>query len=100
MKDDLMDIEAGTVGSSFDDFLREEGRLDEAEAVAIKRVLAFQLEQAMKDQGITKSVMAKRMKTSRTQIDRLLDPDYEGVAFGFLMRAASALGRSLKIELA
>lgn len=99
MKDDL-DIEVGTVGSSFDDFLREEGRLEEAEAVAIKRVLAFQLQQSMDAQGITKSAMAKRMKTSRTQIDRLLDPDYDGVAFGFLMRAASALGRSLKIELA
>ena len=62
------------IGSSFDDFLQDEGMLAEAEAVALKRVIAFQLEETMAKEHITKTEMAKRMNTSRSAIDRLLDP--------------------------
>jgi len=88
------------IGSSFEDFLTEEGIRDEATAYAIKRVLAWQIEQAMIEQGLSKSSMAKRMKTSRTQLDRLLDPRNDKVQLDTVQRAAAALGRTLHIELA
>ncbi|WP_018264008.1 helix-turn-helix domain-containing protein [Methylobacterium sp. WSM2598] len=87
------------IGSSFDDFLQEEGMQEEAEAHAIKRVLAWQIEQAMSAQGITKKEMAKRMHTSRTQLDRLLDPENDKVQLDTVQRAASAVGRKLRLEL-
>jgi predicted XRE-type DNA-binding protein len=62
------------LGSDFDEFLDEEGLLEEAEAVATKRVLAFQIAQAMKEQNLSKAAMARRMRTSRSAVDRLLDP--------------------------
>jgi len=88
------------IGSSFSDFLKEEGLYDEVTAHAIKRVLAWQIEQAMKSQGLTKVEMAKRMKTSRAQLDRLLDPDNDKVQLDTIQRAATALGRRLHLALA
>jgi antitoxin HicB len=87
-------------GSSFDDWLKEQGIYEEATAYAIKRVLAWQIEQAMKAQGITKAEMARRMHTSRTQLDRLLDPENDKVQLDTVQRAAAAIGRTLKLELA
>ncbi len=86
-------------GSSFEDFLKEEGLLDAARTHAIKRVLTWQLQQAMKKQGITKAEMAKRMGTSRAHLDKLLDPDNDKVQLDTVQRAASAVGRSLHLEL-
>ena len=89
----------GRIGSSFEDFLREEGIHAEVTARAIKRVIARQLDALMADEGITKAELAKRMKTSRTQLDRLLDPENESVTLGTLTRAAEAVGRQLRVEL-
>jgi antitoxin HicB len=88
------------IGSAFSDFLREEGLYEEVSAHAIKRVLAWQIEQAMKAQGLTKVEMAKRMKTSRAQLDRLLDPNNDKVQLDTIQRAAAAVGRKLHLELA
>lgn len=88
------------IGSSFDDFLEEEGLRDAAQVHAVKRVLAWQISQAMKAQGVTKSEMAKRMKTSRAQLDRLLDPENDKVQLDTVQRAATAVGKTLRLELA
>ena len=87
------------VGSTFESFLEEEGILEEVDVLAQKRVIAWQIEQAMDAQGITKVEMAERMHTSRTQVDRLLDPDNDKVQLDTLQRAAKAVGRALKLEL-
>jgi hypothetical protein len=87
-------------GSSFDDWLKEQGIYEEVTTHAIKRVLAWQIEQAMKAEGISKAEMARRMHTSRTQLDRLLDPDNDKVQLDTVQRAAAAIGRTLKLELA
>jgi antitoxin HicB len=87
------------IGSAFDDFLREEGTYEATQAVAIKRVVAWQIEQAMNQQHITKAEMARRMDTSRSQLDRLLDPGSESVTLETLTRAARAVGRRVKVEL-
>ena len=89
----------GRIGSSFDEFLKEEGIYEAVTARAIKRVIARQLDALMQDQGLTKSNLAKRMKTSRAQLDRLLDPDNESVTLATLSRAALAVGRHLRMEL-
>ena len=89
----------GRIGSSFDDFLKEEGIYEEVSARAIKRVLARQLDALMIDQKITKAELARRMKTSRAQLDRLLDPQNESVTLSTLTRAAPAVGRNLRVEL-
>jgi DNA-binding Xre family transcriptional regulator len=89
----------GSIGSSFDDFLKEDGIYEEVTARAIKRVLARQLDGLMEDQDITKTELARRMKTSRAQLDRLLDPENESVTLGTLARAAKAVGRQLRMEL-
>src|SRR6266540_231153 len=96
---DRMSRKKGRIGSSFDDVLKEEGIYEEVTARAIKRVIARQLDALMEDQGLTKSELAKRMKTSRAQLDRLLDPDNESVTLGTLTRAAQAVGRHLRMEL-
>ena len=88
------------IGSSFDDFLEEEDILAEAEAIAVKRVLAFQLEELMKAQKLNKTQLAKRMKTSRSSLERLLDPDNPSVTLLTLERAARALGKNIRIEIA
>ena len=93
------DIEKGSVGSAFDDFLKSQGDYDDANEHAIKRVLAFQLAEAMKAQGITKVEMARRLTTSRSKLDRLLDPTNDAVSLGVLARAAKVLGRGLRLEL-
>jgi antitoxin HicB len=80
-------------GSSFDSFLDEEGILGEVDAAAIKRVLAWQLQQAMAQQRKTKRTMARQLRTSRSQLDRLLDPSNSSVTLATIVRAASALGK-------
>jgi DNA-binding Xre family transcriptional regulator len=97
--DHMIKKKKGRIGSSFEDFLKEEGIYEEVTAVAIKRVIARQLDALMTDQGLTKSALAKRMKTSRAQLDRLLDPENESVTLGTLARAAQAVGRNLRMEL-
>ncbi len=87
------------IGSALDDFLKEEGTYEATQAVAIKRVLAWQIEHAMKEKHISKAEMARRMDTSRSQLDRLLDPDSDAVTLDTLARAARAVGRQVKIEL-
>ena len=87
------------LGSSLDDFLREERILEVVEATAVKRVIAFQIARQMKRRRLTKSAMASRMKTSRAALERLLDPANPSVTLSTLERAASALGKKLKVEL-
>ena len=87
------------IGTSFDDFLKEEGIIEEVKAVAIKRTIALQIEYEMQNQQITKSEMARRMKTSASQLARLLDPENDRVQLDTLIKAASAVGRSLTVEL-
>lgn len=87
------------IGSSFDAFLEEEGIHDAAHAHAIKRVVAWQIEEAMKMQSLSKVEMAKRMKTSRAQLDRLLDPENDKVQLDTLQRAATAVGKKLRLEI-
>ncbi|MFI5020222.1 MAG: helix-turn-helix domain-containing protein [Alphaproteobacteria bacterium] len=89
----------GRIGTSFDDFLKEEGIHEELTARAIKRVIARQLATLMRQQRLSKSALAKRMKTSRAQLDRLLDPANESVTLGTLTRAARAVGRQLRMDL-
>ncbi len=86
-------------GSSFDDFLEEEGILEEVEEEAVRRVLAWQLEQAMASQNITKQEMAQRMGTSRSQLDRLLKATDRGITLDTIERGARAVGRRVRIEL-
>jgi phage-related protein len=87
------------IGSDFDDFLQEEGILDAVQAVAVKRVLAHQLEQGMKAKQLTKTAMARRMGTTRAQLDRLLDPDNPSATLATLVKAANAVGKRVKISL-
>ena len=89
----------GRIGSSFDDFLKDEGVYNEVETVAVKRVIAWQLEEAMKARRMSKLQMARRMKTSRSQLDRLLDPSHSGVTLETLARAAQVLGCHIRVEL-
>jgi transcriptional regulator with XRE-family HTH domain len=79
--------------------LAEDGKLEEFEAIAIKEVLAWQIEQAMKDQKLSRSGMARRMGTSRSQIGRLLDPSDGNVTLSTLQRAAEVVGRKVRLEL-
>lgn len=85
--------------STLDDLLDENGKLEEFEAVAIKEVLAWQIAEAMKANNISRNGLAIRMKTSRSQIGRLLDPKDGNVTLATLQRAARMVGRSLKLEL-
>ncbi len=87
-------------GSNFDDFLREEKLLEQAQAVAIKRVIAYQISEEMKIRKLSKTEMADKMRTSRAALERLLDPANSSVTLSTLERAASALGKKLKVELA
>ena len=86
-------------GSSLDDFLAAEGVLEEFQARAIKEVVAWQLAEAMKQRKLSKNQLAKEMHTSRTQIDRLLDPESGTVTIETLQRAAAIVGRRVQIEL-
>ena len=92
-------IDSRHIGSTLESFLQEENRLEEARATALKRVLAWQIEQAMQAQRLTKTEMARRMHTSRTQLDRLLDPNNDKVLLQTVQRAAAAIGKQLNVEL-
>jgi len=87
------------IGSGIDDFLKEEGVLEEFQAKAVKEVIAWQLGQAMKDQHLSKRKLAQMMHTSRTQVDRVLDPANGNVTIETLQRAAAILGRKVQVEL-
>ena len=87
------------IGSSFEDFLNEDGAYEEITTRAIKRVLAWQIAESMKAQGFSKLEMARRMRTSRSQLDRFLDPDNDKVLLETVQRAASAIGKRIFISL-
>jgi DNA-binding Xre family transcriptional regulator len=87
------------IGSSLEEFLKEEGVLEETRAVALKETLAWQVQQAMEKEKVSKTEMARRMNTSRAALDRLLDPNNASVTLQTLTRAARAVGRDLHIEL-
>jgi hypothetical protein len=87
------------IGSSFDDFLETEGIRAEAEAAALKRVIAWQISRAMKQDRVTKIQMAERMRTSRSALDRLLDPDDKSVTLDTISRAAVTLGKRVQFSL-
>jgi len=95
----LADVEPGRAGQLFEDFLHEQGALEETTERAVKRVIAFQLARAMQEQRISKREMARRLAASRTPLDRLLDPENGNVTLATLTRAARVLGRSLRLEL-
>ncbi len=92
-------MDKNNLGSSLEAFLREEGTYEETTARAIKRVLARQIAKAMKDQGLSKSAMARRMKTSRPALERLLDPQNQAVTLNTLAKAARAVGRQIRLDL-
>ncbi len=87
------------IGSDFDDFLADEGMLEEVTAVAVKRVIAWQIKQEMSAQKITKTAMAKKMRTSRASLNRLLDENDTSLTLTTLAGAAAALGQRIKLEL-
>ncbi|WNH53565.1 helix-turn-helix domain-containing protein [Stenotrophomonas oahuensis] len=87
------------IGSSFDEFLDSEGLLETSAAVAVKRVIAWQVAEAMKAAKVSKSALAKRMQTSRSQLDRVLDETDTGLTLDTLSRAATALGYRVQIDL-
>lgn len=88
------------IGSDFDGFLEEQGLLEESSAIAMKRVIAWQIAEAMKAKHMTKSSLAAKMKTSRAQLDRLLDATDTALTLATLSKAANALGRRVRVELA
>ena len=87
------------IGSNFDDFLKEEGIYEQTSAAAMKKVLAWQIEEGMREQQLTKTAMAKRMHTSRAALNRLLDDRDTSLTLTTLASAAAALGRGVRIEL-
>jgi len=88
------------IGTSFDDFLEEENILAATEATAVKRILAYQIEKEMQERQLTKSALARIMRTSRSALDRLLDPENASVTLLTLESVAHALGKKLKVQLA
>lgn len=87
------------IGSSFDDFLAEQGELEAATATALKRVIAWQIDEARKAQRLSKKAMAERMHTSRSHLDRILDASDTGLTLETLSRAARVVGRRVRVEL-
>ena len=87
------------IGSDFNEFLAEEGIKEEVEALAIKKLIVYELEQTMKQKGITKTKMSELLQTSRTQLDRLLDPNNSSITLLTLSRAASITGKKLHLTL-
>ncbi len=87
------------IGSNFDDFLRDNGMFEDVSLVAIKRYIAYELSQKMKLSKLSKTQMAKQMETSRSSLDRLLDPDNDSVTLRTLQNAVKTLGGRLKIEI-
>jgi len=94
-----MPITDKNVGNSFEDFLDEQGLLEECTETAIKRVIAFQVRQMMEERRLTKTAMAQKMQTSRSSLNRLLDPNNEAVTLQTMKKAAAVLGRKLRLEL-
>ena len=88
------------IGSNFDDFLKDEGILAETEATAVKRVIAYQIEKEMSERDISKSSLARMMQTSRSSLNRLLDPENSSVTLLTLESVAFALGKRLKVQMA
>ena len=88
------------IGSSFDDFMQEESLLDSSTAVALKRVIAWQIDQEMKAQKLTKTELAKRMHTSRAALNRLLDENDASLTLTTLASAAAAMGKKVNLQLA
>lgn len=88
-----------TIGSSFQDFLAEEGIAEEVETGAVKKLISFQLLETIQKENLTKTELAHRLDTSRAAVDRLLDPDNESVTLLTLIKAATVLGKKLKLEL-
>lgn len=93
------ETKSSSFGSSFDDFLEEENMLSEVEALATKRVIAYQIQQSMEDKKITKTEMAKRMGTSRSSLNRLLDPLNNSVSLATIESAVIALGKRLRVQI-
>jgi DNA-binding phage protein len=93
-----MTLNKDCIGSDFDDFLREEGIFEEVEAAAIKKVVACMIEQAIAKEHLSKSEIARRMGTSRTQLDRLLDPNNRSVTLTTIVKAAKVFGKKLSIS--
>ena len=87
------------IGTNFDDFLEKEGLLPEVEAAALKKVIAFQIAELMKENNLSKTAMAKRMNTSRSAIDRLLDPQNKSITLQTLEHAAMALGKKIQVNI-
>ena len=87
------------IGSSFDDFLTEEGFVDEVESGAIKKIIAYQLQETIKKERLSKIALAARLETSRAAVDRLLDPENESITLLSLKKAANVLGKKLRLEL-
>jgi len=96
---EIRNMKKENIGSSLDSFLEEEGILEEATARAQKKVLVFQLNEAMKATKISKAELARRMRTSATQINRLFDPDNDKVQFNTIQKAARAMGKEVRVEL-
>ena len=92
-------MKSNHIGGDFNDFLMEQDMLAGAQAVALKRVLTFQIEKEMMKKGLTKVEMANRMQTSRTAVDRLLDPENISITLNTLEKAALVLGKKLSINL-
>jgi predicted XRE-type DNA-binding protein len=88
-----------SIGSSFDDFLEEEGLKEEVENGAIKKLIAYQLREKLKEDHLTKTELAQRLETSRAAINRLLDPYNDSITLSTLKKAASILGKKIKLEL-
>jgi predicted XRE-type DNA-binding protein len=87
------------IGSSLDDLLEEDGVLEEVDAIAIKRVLVWQVQELMQEKGLTKTAMAQEMNTSRASLDRFLDSENTSVTLNTMVNAAKAVGKRLRIEL-
>jgi len=96
---DRMNLKQQALGSSFDDFLEEEGLLSQVDAIATKRVIAFQVAESMQEKQITKTEMAKRMGTSRSSLNRLLDPLNTSVSLATIESAVVALGKRLHVQI-
>lgn len=92
-------MKSKNIGSNFDDFLMEEGLLEEAAAVAVKRIIAWQIAEEMKGQNMTKTSLAEKMGTSRASLNRLLNQNDSSLTLTTLTSAAAALGKKIKIEL-
>ena len=94
-----MQLNKEALGSSFDDFLEEENILAESDAIAIKRVVAFEVQKSMEEEHITKTEMAKRMNTSRSALTRLLDPLNNSITLATIETALAAIGKKIQIQI-